>query len=97
MKHLPNEWQHRDGNIKIVELSEAEVFEVWLMATGYIDMLHEKYNLEDKFNEPIKQRVATVEALLKRMHSLKWVDATKRGDDYWDNVLSNVKQGYNAK
>ena len=94
MSNRPNEWQHRNGNLKIVELSEAEVFELWLMATGYIDMLHEKYDLQNvsSFNEPIKQRVVTVEQLLKRLHSLKWIDATKRNDDYWNNALHNHKK-----
>jgi hypothetical protein len=89
-KHLPNGYQHRHGNIKVIELSEPEVRELWLMSTWYVDMLYDKHSLTDK------SYVQTVETMLRRMVGLKWVDATKRMDDYWSQVI-NAHKSNNSK
>lgn len=100
-KHLPNGYQHRHGNIKVIELSEPEVRELWLMSTWYVDMLYDKHSLTDKsypdeYSAPIKERVQTVETMLRRMVGLKWVDATQRMDDYWSQVI-NAHKSNNSK
>lgn len=100
-QHLPNGYQHRSGNIKVIELSEDEVRELWLMSTWYIDMLYDKHHLTDKdypdeYSQPIKERVKTVDAMLRRMVGLKWVDAGERIDNYWDAVLKSHKLNNNT-
>jgi hypothetical protein len=99
-KH-PEGYQHRSGNIKIIELTEQEVRELWLMSTWYIDMLYDKHNLTDKncpdeYSAPIKERVKTVEVMLRRMVGLKWVDAEERNDAYWSAVI-NANKSIKAK
>jgi hypothetical protein len=95
-KHLPNGYQHRHGNIKVIELSEPEVRELWLMSTWYVDMLYDKHSLTDKsfpdeYSAPIKERVQVVETMLRRMVGLKWVDAGQRLDDFWNEALTRYK------